>query len=227
MHAAGIVADHAAQRAAGMRGRVRAKGQLVAFGFLAQRVQNQTGLYPRAASFDIELQNAVHVFAEVDQHRGVATLAGKTGTTATRKNRRLVLATQRDGLDHVIRVFRQHHADRHLPVYRSVVGIQRAVARLETHFPVDFACQCRSKCARIDIMAARRCTHVGQCTYTTHSCGRARCFSAFFPHDRPRRRDSRHKSFHAPSRATWSKRCACGWARPGPVLLQDFRRAVS
>ena len=59
-------------------------------------------------------------------------LPGERRAAAARRNRHTVLAADADGLDHVVVVTRNDHADRHLPVVRSIGRSTGPDRRLET-----------------------------------------------------------------------------------------------
>ena len=100
VHAAGVVADHAAQRAVIVGGGVRAEGEVVRLGRVAQGRRARSPAAPaRGRSRGVDLQHAVQVLREVDHHGDVAALAGQAGAAAARQDRRAVLAAQRDGGD--------------------------------------------------------------------------------------------------------------------------------
>ena len=82
MHAAGIVADHAAQGVVVMGRRVGAKGQVIILGRVAQIVEDGAGFDPGAARVRVDRQDMVQVFRIVDDDCGVAALAGKAGAAA-------------------------------------------------------------------------------------------------------------------------------------------------
>ena len=61
VHAAGVVADHAADGAAVVRRGVGSEGELAAFGFGTQRVQHNAGLDARTTAFVVHRYDAAHV----------------------------------------------------------------------------------------------------------------------------------------------------------------------
>src|SRR5690606_13443644 len=131
VHAAGVVADHAAQGVVAVGGRVRRKGEVMLFRHLAQVVQYAAGFHAGAAALHVDAANVVQVFGEVDDHCHVATLAGKAGAGAARQDGQVVAIAERDGLFHVRHAARNHHADGHLPVKGGIGGVERAAAVIE------------------------------------------------------------------------------------------------
>ena len=85
MHAAGVVADHAAQGAAVVAGRVRPEGQMMFFGGVAQVVEHHSGLHPRRAPLRVDFQDIAHVAGEIQHQRHVAALPGQRGPAAAAK----------------------------------------------------------------------------------------------------------------------------------------------
>src|SRR4029079_9798868 len=75
--AAGVVPEHAAERAIGVRGRVRPEGEavLLARG-VAEVVEDAARLHARDMALGVDLEDVVEVLREVDQHCRVAALAG-------------------------------------------------------------------------------------------------------------------------------------------------------
>ena len=93
--AAGVVADHPADRAAGVRRRVRAEPQAGRDGQTLQRGVHDSGLHPCGARLPVELEHPVQVPAGVDHDPGTDRVAGDGGAGAPHRERRAVLA--RDG----------------------------------------------------------------------------------------------------------------------------------
>jgi hypothetical protein len=76
MDAAGIVADHATEGAAIMRGGVGSESEMVLFGGGAESVEDDSGLYAGDAAGGIDFENARHVLGEIENDGDVAALAG-------------------------------------------------------------------------------------------------------------------------------------------------------
>jgi hypothetical protein len=64
----------------------------------------------------IEIQEAVEVLGEVENHSDVAALPGETGSPTTREDRRFELPTYGHGGDDIIHVARDDDADGNLSV---------------------------------------------------------------------------------------------------------------
>src|SRR3989440_966444 len=75
MGAARVVTDHAAKSAVLVSGRVWSKGQVVAFCFVAQVIENSPRLHARLPFLRIDLENFVHVFRHVHNHCDVTGLS--------------------------------------------------------------------------------------------------------------------------------------------------------
>src|SRR5277367_7180195 len=76
---AGVVADHAAQCAATVGGRVGRKGEMVLFCGFANAVENDARLDIRELLFRIEPLYRAHVLRKIEHDGHVAALPGKTG----------------------------------------------------------------------------------------------------------------------------------------------------
>ena len=137
MDAAGIVADHPAERVVVVGGRVRAEGEVVFLGGVAQTVEDAARLDACAPRFGIEGDKSVQVLGEIDQHRGVAALAGEAGAAAAHDHRGAGLAAFGDGGDDVVDAPGDDDADRHLPVVRGVGGVECAAAAVEADLAGD------------------------------------------------------------------------------------------
>src|ERR1051325_4519380 len=64
MHAAGVIPDHAANRAAVVSGRIGSKGQVVTLGSVAKRIENHARLNTSQAFLWIHLQDVAHMARE-------------------------------------------------------------------------------------------------------------------------------------------------------------------
>ena len=151
MHAAGVVADHSAERAMRVRRGIRAERELVLLGLGAEIVEHDAGLDARELANGIELDHTIHVLREVEDDGDVAALAGQARPAAARENRRTELARQGHGRDHVIGAFRNDDADRNLPVVRRIGRVERARAVVETNLSFDLASQRRGKRRSVDV----------------------------------------------------------------------------
>ena len=141
VHAAGVVADHAAESAAVVRGGIRREGEVVFFGGGAQTVEHDSGLYAGDAAGRIDFENPRHVFGKIEDDGDVAALSGERCASATAEQRRAELAAERDrGFDIVV-IAREHDADRNLAVVGAVGRVESAGAAVEADFTADLYAQ--------------------------------------------------------------------------------------
>ncbi len=129
--AAAVVADHAAQGAAVVGGRVGPEGEAVGLGGGPQVVQHRARLHHGQAALGVDLDDPMHVLGEVQHHRHVAALAGQAGAAAAGQDRHVVLAAEGDSGHDVVGVAREDDADWDLPVVGGVGGVQGAAAAVE------------------------------------------------------------------------------------------------
>ena len=132
MHAAGVVADHAAQGAAVVGGRIGPEGQVMFFGRVAQVVENHAGLDPGNAPLGIDLHDVAHVAGEIEHQGDVAALSGERSAAAAAQERSAILARERDRGDDVVGVAGKNYADGDLAIVGSVGGVEGAAAGIET-----------------------------------------------------------------------------------------------
>ena len=90
--------------------------EMIVLGLIAQVIENCTGLYSSQFSVRVNFDDAVHIFGHIDDNGGITTLSGQTGTTATRKNRRTIVATRRYSLDHILYIPGPDNPNWHLPI---------------------------------------------------------------------------------------------------------------
>jgi hypothetical protein len=151
MHAAGIVADHAAQRVVVVGRRIGAKRQVIFLGGVAQIVEDAARLDPGGARVRLDRQDMVQVFRIIGDDRGVAALAGKARAAAARQKRSAVFTAQPHRRDDVLDALRHDDSDRYLPVVRAVGRIERAVAGREADFACDPARQGARQCGGLAV----------------------------------------------------------------------------
>src|SRR5215472_11350363 len=96
MRAAGVVADHAAERAAAMGRRVGAESQLVLLSASAQGVEDDARLDAGETAIRIDFEDPVHVLREVEDDGNVAALAGEARAGTARQHGRTELAADTD-----------------------------------------------------------------------------------------------------------------------------------
>ncbi len=166
---AGVVPEHAAQRAVIVRGRPRAEHQPVRRQCRVELVQHDARLDHAGLCPGIDRDDAMAVLGPVNDHRRVARLPGQAGTTPAGHHRHPVLTAHRDRLHPSLDGPGDDHADRNLPVVRRIRAVSPPAARVEPHLPIDPPPQVTLQRARI----RRRRTAVA--------------------HDRVRQRDAGHQ----------------------------------
>ena len=150
MHATGVVADHPAERAAIVGGRVGAERQAVATGVPLEDVEDHARLHPGDARPRVELDDPVQVLRGVDDHARARRLAGQARTAAAHGDRRAVPATRLDGGDDVAGVPGEDDAERDLAEVGGVCRPRRPTAGVEANLPADCAPQRRLELGGID-----------------------------------------------------------------------------
>src|SRR5271166_4170338 len=96
MDAAGVVADHAAEGTAIVRGGIGGEGEMVFFGGGAKSVEHDSGLHAGDAAGGIDFENPRHVFGEIEDDGDVAALAGQRRAAAATEKRRAEFAAEGD-----------------------------------------------------------------------------------------------------------------------------------
>jgi hypothetical protein len=132
MNAAGVVADHAAESAAIVRGGVGREGEVVLFGGGAKGVKHHSWLHAGDAAGGIDFENPRHVLREIEDDGDVAALAGERCAGATAEKRCAELAAERDRGENVIGIAREDDADGNLAVVGTIGGVEGACAAVET-----------------------------------------------------------------------------------------------
>jgi len=134
MHPARVVAEHAAERAVIVGRRIGTERQAVRLRGIAQGIEDDAGLDAGKPPHRIHVEDTVVILRHVDDDGLVAALAGEAGAAAARQHRRAMPPAHLNGCDYIVRVTRDDHADRDLPIIGAVRRIQRAAAGIETHF---------------------------------------------------------------------------------------------
>ena len=133
-----VVADHPAEGAAVVRGRVGAERQPVRRGGVAHGVADHARLDAGGARVRVDLQDPVDVH-EVQDDGGVHRLAGDRGPRAHRQHGHVVRPAHRQRRLDVRDVARAHDADRDAAVVRGVGRPHRARGGVEADRAVDGA----------------------------------------------------------------------------------------
>ena len=127
---AGVVTDHAADGAAGVRGRVRPEAQPVRRGRPLQGVQHDPRLHDGGPGLGIEVQEPVEMPAEVEYHPGADRVARDGGARAAHGQRHAVGPAHVQGGRDLLDGVREGDHRRHHPVVRCVGGVLRAAAAI-------------------------------------------------------------------------------------------------
>ena len=156
VHAAGVVANHASQRAVVVRRGIGSEGEVPLLRLVAERVEHQAGLHARAPVLVVDLEDAVQVLRAVDDDRHIAALPGQAGATATHRDGRAKVARRGHCLHHVLHAARHHHPDGDLPVVGAIRRVEGAAAVVESHLAPHPAAQLALQRPRVDLLPARR-----------------------------------------------------------------------
>ena len=158
LRAAGIVARHAADRAARVCRGIDREEQPVLAQRGVQMAQHQAGLHQRGARVGIDMQDAAQMLRAVDHQRAVHRLAALAGAAAARQHRDAFLARDRQRRGDVADLLRHDHADRLDLVDRRIGGVAAAVGAAEQHLAADLAPQALGETG---IAGSNRGTHDG------------------------------------------------------------------
>ena len=141
MHAAGVVADHAAQGATVVARGIGPEGQMMLLGGIAEIVEHYAWLDPGNAPLRIDFQDLIHVLGEIHDDGNVAALAGQRSAATAAKDRSAVLARQSDRRNDVIDVTRKNYSDGNLAIIGAVSGVEGAAAGIEADFAAELGSQ--------------------------------------------------------------------------------------
>ena len=137
--AAGIVAGHAADGGPRRRGHVDRKPQAVLLELAVEVVEHDPRLDHTRAVLEVERDDAVQVFGEIDHNAVIDGLATLRGAAAARRHDPSLVAGNRQRPQRLVHGFRHHHARGHDLVERGVGRIAAAVEGIEEHVAGDFA----------------------------------------------------------------------------------------
>src|SRR5689334_5770053 len=133
MHAAGVVADHAAERAPAVRARIRAESQTLFDGLVLQVIEHDAWLHPRASRRSVDAEHSMQMLRRVDDDGDVAGLTSDARARAACHNRRPMLLAHLHRRDDIVDGPRNDDADGHLTVVRRVRRIQRSIDGCEAN----------------------------------------------------------------------------------------------
>ena len=149
MHAARLVADHAAEGAVRVRRRIGRERQAMAFRGVAKIVEDQAGLDARKPQGGIERHETMHVLRVIEHDGDVAALASEARAAAAREDGRTVFAANRHRRDHIVSITGNDDANRHLPVVRGVGRVKRAAPAVESHLAAHGRAQVRGEIVHV------------------------------------------------------------------------------
>src|SRR5580704_2109835 len=141
MHAAGVVSDHAAQRASIVGRGIRSECQMMLFGGIAQTIENHAGLNPCDPPHGIDFKNLGHVLRKIEDHDDIAALSCEGSSTAAAEDGRAEFTSQRNSCDDVVGVAGKNYSDGNLAIVGSVGGVEGAGAVVEANVTVDMTAQ--------------------------------------------------------------------------------------
>ncbi len=141
LRAAGIVARHTTDGAAGMRARIDREEQTKRAQGGVQVAQYQPRLDQCGAGLRVHRNQATQIFAAIDHQRVIDRLPTLAGAAATRQRRHAFLPADCQRRGHVVDVAWHDDAHRHHLVDRSVGGIAAAVGAGEQNFCPRLASQ--------------------------------------------------------------------------------------
>src|SRR5271156_4830759 len=141
MHAAGVVSDHAAQRAAVVSCRVGSECQVMFLGGITQTIENDSGLNSRNPPRRIDLDDLGHVFREVEHNGNIAALSSERSPTAATEDGSAEFTSQRGSCYDVVGVAGKNYSDGNLAIVGSVGGIKGAGAVVEANVTADMTAQ--------------------------------------------------------------------------------------
>ena len=141
MDAAGVVADHAAERAAAVRCRIGSEGQCKLLRRLAHAIEHDAGLHMDGARNRIDCAHPVHVLRKVKNDGGVRALAGDRGAASAREYRRAQAAADGDRGDHIVLVPGNDKPDGDMAIVRRVGGVGGPGSSVETNLATNLFTQ--------------------------------------------------------------------------------------
>src|SRR3954470_21239253 len=139
MHPAGIIANHPANGAPGVRGRIRTKREVKFFRGVADIIADDARLHPGQLAFRVQLEQVVHIFRKIENHRRIATLPGEAGSATASENWSAELAAKRNRRDYIIRIPWNDDPDWYLAVIGAIRGVESSRAVIKTNFSSDAA----------------------------------------------------------------------------------------
>jgi hypothetical protein len=141
MHAAGVVADHTAERAAIMSGGIGRESEMVFFGSGAEMVEHNPWFHASDAADGIDFQNPRHVLGKIEDHCDVAALASEGCPSTAAEQWRAEIAAEGDRGENIVGIAGNYNANRNLAIVGAVGGVESASAAVEPDFTANFRMQ--------------------------------------------------------------------------------------
>jgi len=96
-------------------------------------IEDDSRLDTGNAACGIDLEDVGHVLREIQDDRDVAALSGERGSSTSAKKRGAEFATKTDCGENIVRVAREHYANRDLAIVGAVSRIESAALVVEAH----------------------------------------------------------------------------------------------
>jgi hypothetical protein len=122
-------------------GGIGGEGEVMFLGNVAEVIENDAGLDAGDAAVRIDLEDARHVFREVEDDGDVAALSGERGAAAAAEHGSVEVAAEGECGEDVIGIVGENYADGNLAVVGSVGRVEGAGAIVEP----NVSCQSAAK----------------------------------------------------------------------------------
>jgi hypothetical protein len=103
------------------------------FGFVAQRIENDSGLHAGDAALRINLEDVGQVLREVEDDRYVAALPGERSACAATKKRGAEFAAKRERSHNVIGIAGEDDSNWNLTVVRAIGRVESTALIVEAN----------------------------------------------------------------------------------------------
>jgi hypothetical protein len=151
MDAAGVVADHASERAAVVGRGIGREGEVMFLSFGAKAIEDDAGLNARDAARGIDFEDARHVLRKVEHDGGVTALSGKRRASAAGEQRSAVVAAEGNGGEDIFFVARNYDADWDLAIVGAVGCVESAATLIEADFSAKVTAESSFKRGSVEL----------------------------------------------------------------------------
>lgn len=134
VHAAGIIPNHAPERAMVMGGWIWPEYEAVLPGFAAKIIENAAGLDAAEFFFPVHVQHAPHILGHVNHNSDVAALPREAGPAAPVEHGHFVPTANSHRAHDIFFVARDYNTDWHLAIVGSIGGVERPAPVVESNF---------------------------------------------------------------------------------------------